>query len=85
MTNEKAIELMKQRAAAANDGVVFDPATMEARLGQDGRYHFFLRNGAATLDHSRGIDDPRPSNLREALERINRRNAEFWEKRNGEE
>jgi hypothetical protein len=85
MTNEKAIELMKQRAAEANDNVMFDPATMEARIGGDGRYHVYRKNGATTLDHSRGIDDPRPSDLREALERINRRNAEFWKGRNGEQ
>jgi len=76
--NQDAIEILKQRAAAANDGVQFDPATMEARLGRDGRYHFYRKDGAPTLDHSRGIDDPRPSSLRDALERINRRNAEFW-------
>jgi hypothetical protein len=85
MTNEKAIDLMKQRAAAANDEVAFDPASMEARLGRDGRYHFFKKDGTMVLDHSVGIYDPRPSKMREALQRINQRNREFWEKRNAEE
>jgi hypothetical protein len=76
MTNEKAIELMKQRAAQANDHVIFDPATMEARIGSDGRYHVYKRDGTTTLDHSSGVQD-----LSESIRRINQRNEKFWRDR----
>ena len=81
MTNEKAIELMRQRAASSNDRIVFDPSVHEARIGSDGRYHVFMRNGTTTLDHSAGVDDPRPSKLRNAPAELNAKNEAFWKDR----
>jgi hypothetical protein len=84
MTNEKAIELMRQRAASSNDRIVFDPSVHEARIGSDGRFHVYMRNGTTTLDHSAGVDDPRPSKLRNALAELNAKNEAFWKERNEE-
>ncbi|HVR21824.1 MAG TPA: hypothetical protein VMU26_00730 [Candidatus Polarisedimenticolia bacterium] len=85
LRNEDAVQLMKERAAQASDCVTFDPSLHEARIGGDGRYHVFLRaTGRLVNDHSAGIDDPRPSTLRDKLAELNRRNQEFWAKRTKE-
>jgi hypothetical protein len=48
----------------------------------DGNWHVY-RKGSRTIDDrlSEGIADPRPSNLRESLARINQLRAEFCARR----
>ncbi len=50
----------------------------------DGNWHVY-RKGTRTADDrlSEGIDDPRPSQLREQLAKINSANQEFWSTRKG--